>query len=97
MGRNGDQGALFVAYSCYCNHNAKIPHHCGFPVMTVVRGHGNAARRDLLLHSVHANLGPRTVNNNTTGIHKHVHRDNHTQAQIDMNRNVNRHRHRKGS
>lgn len=42
-GKNGDQGALFVAYSSYCNHNAKIPHHCGFPVMTVVRGHENDA------------------------------------------------------
>ena len=66
MERNGDRGALFVACSCYCNHNAKIPHHCGFPVMAVVKGHGNDARRDLLLHGVHANCGPRTVNNNTT-------------------------------
>lgn len=69
MKRNGDRGALFVANSCYCNHNAKIPHHCGFPVMTVVRGHGNDARRDLPLHSVHANCGLHSASNNTTHMH----------------------------
>lgn len=36
LGREGWR-ALFVVYSCYRNRNAKISHHCGFSVMTVVR------------------------------------------------------------
>ena len=81
MGRNGDQGALFVACSRYRNRYVQIPHHCGFPVMMVVRGHGNDARGDLLLRSVHANLSPRThwTTIQHKSIHKDVHRNTHTQ------------------
>lgn len=58
------EGRCFSANSCFCDHNAKIPHHYGFPVMTVAGGHGYYVRRDHLLHNVHASTVLYRMSNN---------------------------------
>ena len=68
----GEQGLdepLFVARSCYRNHISAILHHCGSGLSCQWSGDVKKKTGESFPHhSIHANCGPLSLNNNTTNI-----------------------------
>lgn len=73
-GRGGveTKGASFVAFSCSWNHNARVSHNCGFPVMTenVETVPEETACSTVSQSTVACS---RLATSTTQGHHKHVH------------------------